>query len=79
MKDDEVVARINGLIESVETGHVSTQGGADKVAVIVLVQYFTQELARREQDLQTKIMVSHAATVRNCTWGITIMTIVIMS
>ena len=78
MRDEEVVARINGLIESVENGHVSTQVGADKVAVIVRVQYLTQELARREQDRQTEIMVSHAATVKNCIWGITIMTILIM-
>jgi hypothetical protein len=68
-------ARIKGLIDSVETG---PRDGADKIAVIARAQYYMQELARREQDGQTKIMVAHAATVKNCTWGITIMTIVIM-
>jgi hypothetical protein len=66
---------IKGLIDSVETG---PRDGADKIAVIARGQYYMQELARREQDGQTKSMVAHAATVKNCTWGITIMTIVIM-
>ena len=48
------------------------------MVVIVRAQYLSQELVRREQDQQTKIMVAHTAAVKNCTWGITITTIVIM-
>jgi hypothetical protein len=64
MKDKEVANRINALIESVETGHTSIQGGADKVAVIAGAQYLTQELVRRSQNRQT--------------WAIIAMTLVIM-
>jgi hypothetical protein len=72
LKDKEVADRINGLIESVETGRTSTQGGADKVAVIAKAQYLTQELARRSQNRQTWAIIAMTAVI-------TAMTAVIMA
>jgi hypothetical protein len=78
MKDREVVARINGLFESVETGRTSIQDGADKVAVIAKAQYFTQELERRSQDRQTWAIIAMTAAIVIMTAVITAMTAVIM-
>ena len=78
MKDREVVARINGLFESVETGRTSIQDGADKVAVIAKAQYFTQELERRSQDEQTWWIIIMTAAITIMTLAITAMTAAIM-
>ena len=53
-------------------------GELDKPNHFFRAQFLMQELARRDQTRQAEVMVSHAATVKNCTWGIAIMTIVIM-
>jgi hypothetical protein len=68
-------ARINGLLESVETGRTSTQGGADKVAVIARAQYLTQELARRTQDRQTRWIIAMTALITVMTLAIMVATI----
>jgi hypothetical protein len=75
MKDREVVARINGLFESVETGRTSIQDGADKVAVIAKAQYFTQELERRNQNRQTWAIIAMTAAIVIMTLAIMVQTI----
>lgn len=64
-----------GLLESVETGRTSTQGGADKVAVIARAQYLTQELARRTQDRQTRWIIAMTAAITVMTLAIMVATI----
>jgi hypothetical protein len=72
--DRQLRDMIKGLIDSVETG---TRDGADKIAVIARAQYYIQELARREQDCQTKVMTEHTKTVKDYTVMIGIMTILV--
>ena len=71
MKDKELVARINGLINGVDTGHVSIEGAVDKMAVLARVQYLRDELARRRQNRQTWWIIFMTAVI-------TAMTAVIM-
>jgi hypothetical protein len=77
LTDKELVARINGLINSVDAGHVSIEGAGDKMVVLACVQYLRDELARREQDRQAKIMTELTEKVKDYTITITIMTIAV--
>jgi hypothetical protein len=77
LDDDAVVRRINAMIAEVETPkNNSRRGGAD--LMIIRALYLTQELARRQQDRQTKTMISLTNAVNRYTIGIVVMTVVIM-
>ena len=71
LTDKELVARINGLINGVDAGHVSIEGAADKMVILACVQYLRDELARRRQDRQTRWIIRMTAVI-------TLMTAVIM-
>ena len=73
------------LFQTVETGRLSISDGSEKAAVYARMQYLPQELVRREQDKQTKemisqtkVMIREARCVSICTIAIGIMTLVVM-
>jgi hypothetical protein len=71
--------RIHTLIElarRIGRGEANSPGGLP--VVIFTAQFLRDELARREQDRQTRTMISQTETVKKYTWWMTVMTVVIM-
>jgi hypothetical protein len=72
-KDDVLIEQVNGQLREFKDSKTS---GSDRALFLIRAQMLMQELARRDQDRQTRRMLDYTRAVTVMTGVITVMTLI---